>query len=205
MDIDPEIIKLRINEAQARESAYRFLAQAFVEAPTSAFLQGLRTPDSLMALENLGLNPEDLGILEEEKEVLALMGAAYKELFAASTPKKPQQSAFLGEEEVKKLKDFYQGAGFELRQGLKVPPDHLAVELAFMGFLAGLEKEKWSQEVEGAVALRLVQHQFLKDHLLRWGPKFCEEARDQAAHPFYFYLAELARAFLEQDRTFLKL
>lgn len=205
MTIDPEIIQLRVKEAQARTSAYRFLAQALVEAPTPLFLQGLRTPDSLQALECLGLNPENLGILEDEAEALALMGAAYQELFISPHHRKPQQSAFLGEGELEKVKKFYQGAGFALREELKLAPDHLAVELAFMGYLADLEREKWPGDAEGAVALRLVQRQFMLEHLLRWGPKFCEEARERAGHPFYFYLTELARAFLEQDKNFLKL
>ena len=205
MDIDPEIIKLRIKEAQARTAAYRFLAQAFVETPTLLFLQGLRTPDSLAALENLGLDPEALGILEEEEEVLTLIGQAYQELFLAGKHPQPQQSSFLGEGETEKVKNFYEGSGFELRGELKLPPDHLAVELAFMGYLAEREGSQWPQDAQGAVALRLVQRQFLKDHLLRWGPQFCVDTKERAPHPFYFYLAELARAFLEQDRVFLKL
>lgn len=205
MEIDPEIIQLRAKEAQARTSAYRFLAQALVEPPSSAFLQGLRTPDSLLALENLGLDPETLGILEEETEVLALMHEAYQQLFSSSEPPLPLQSSFLKKDETATVEQFYHQGGFILREELKLPADHLAVELAFMGYLAEQEGSKWPQDAEAAVALRLLQRQFMHDHLLRWGPKFCEEAREHANHPFYFYLTELTRAFLEQDRKFLKL
>jgi TorA maturation chaperone TorD len=86
-------------------------------------------------------------------------------------------------------------ARFYRQEGLEVdvsePPDHIAIELEFLSFLA--QKEALA-EVEGladeADRCRQVQARFLEGYLQPWLPVFCEAVRAGTENRFYLALAE---------------
>ncbi len=69
-------------------------------------------------------------------------------------------------------------------------PDHVAVELEFMAQLAEREVEAREQGDEaGALACLRQEEAFLREHLGRWLPSFCQQVLAGDAHPFYANLA----------------
>jgi TorA maturation chaperone TorD len=76
-------------------------------------------------------------------------------------------------------------------------PDHLGLELDFMGFLA--EAESAALTPSAARMLRDEQREFLRSHLVRWGPVFGDLLAESAAAPLYQALGVLLRDFLLND------
>ena len=82
----------------------------------------------------------------------------------------------------------------------RVPPDHLALELGFMAFLAREATrtgDGWETRARAASA------EFLQKHLLPWTPRFDAAVVAATAHPFFVGLANLTRALLESDAVWL--
>ncbi len=96
------------------------------------------------------------------------------------------------------VKKFIEAAGLEYESDYKGMPDHVSVEFEFMAALARREAQVWSEGDE-VVARRCldVQKKFLKEHLMKWIPDFCEKVIQQAELPFYYAVAELTRSFIE--------
>lgn len=76
-------------------------------------------------------------------------------------------------------------------------PDHVAVELAFMAHLAAQEERDPGQAEEW----RERQRRFLREHLTRWLPQFCQDIEASQAHPFYCDAARAAKRLVEEDRA----
>lgn len=90
----------------------------------------------------------------------------------------------------------YTEAGIALTPDYRDLPDHVAVELGFMAYLAAEEAEA---EGEQAGRWRERQSAFLRQHLAAWLPAFCERVRAASQHPFYLAVADLAQAFMNWD------
>jgi len=79
-------------------------------------------------------------------------------------------------------------------------PDHVAVELEFMAYLARREEEAREQgDEDGALAYLRQQEAFLGEHLGRWLPRFCQRILTGEAHPFYADLAQRTWEYVAQD------
>jgi len=79
-------------------------------------------------------------------------------------------------------------------------PDHVAVELEFMAYLAQREAEARERgDEEGALAYLRQQEAFLSEHLSRWLPRFCQRVLAGEAHPFYADLAQRTWHHVAQD------
>ncbi|MCL4458368.1 MAG: molecular chaperone TorD family protein [Chloroflexi bacterium] len=82
----------------------------------------------------------------------------------------------------------------------RVPPDHLALELGFMAYLA-YEIAAHDGESPRALAGSAT---FLREHLLTWVPRFGSTVVSATAHPFFIGLANLTCALLESDAAWLR-
>jgi TorA maturation chaperone TorD len=75
---------------------------------------------------------------------------------------------------------FYQAFRFDPTWELRLPPDHIAAELGFLGYLALKEASASARGLEyQAGTCRDAAATFVRDHLGRWASAFCE--RLQAA------------------------
>lgn len=109
-----------------------------------------------------------------------------------------------------KVRNFYRRIGLEKNKEEKHPEDHVAVELGLMASLAFLSGMDFSEEEgdsfgkeEQAFALQ-VQRDFLREHLLAWIPRFCNDVVEKTRHPFYRSVAALAALFVEADGQMLQ-
>lgn len=91
-------------------------------------------------------------------------------------------------------------AGLERDNARPVPPDHIAVELAFLSHLCERESVAWNQgDVDAAKETRQAARRFLEEHLLRWLPRLRERVRDRARLGFYGALLDLIVRFAEEE------
>ncbi len=98
----------------------------------------------------------------------------------------------------------YRGMRLRKDERFTEPEDHIAVELAFMGELAGRAREALAARDEQAAteAIR-VQREFLRSHLLNWVDRFAADCCEAAEDGFYVHLARFTRTFLAEDARVL--
>lgn len=91
----------------------------------------------------------------------------------------------------------YAAAGLSLPVQRQVQPDFIARELDFMYHLCIGEANAW-KERNRCAALRYQEFEraFLKDHLARWVPRFCDSMLRQTDHDFYRGIACLTKGFI---------
>jgi putative dimethyl sulfoxide reductase chaperone len=100
--------------------------------------------------------------------------------------------------ELSDLRGFYEAFGLQLTGEGHERPDHVAVELEFLGILAAKLAHAIQQDDEaGRDILASAHHRFLEDHLAVWLPSFARRVGDAAPTGFYSALAAFAREFLE--------
>lgn len=75
-----------------------------------------------------------------------------------------------------------------------IPPDHIALELGFISFLA--EQALEDDRREDALRASLI---FLRNHLQPWLTPFCDSLEVAAQEPFFRALATLTRQFISAD------
>ena len=95
----------------------------------------------------------------------------------------------------------YREAGLELSDSLREPPDHIAVELEFMHFLASCSA--WAGvegDQERAMHYMKIQEEFLSQFLSPWISPFCQRIRQGSENAFYRTLADCLSAFIHKDR-----
>jgi len=86
------------------------------------------------------------------------------------------------------------------RDSGRVPPDHLALELGFMAYLA-----RGAMSANGNARRWLAgSAEFLREHLLTWVPHFTAQVGTASAHPFFVGLANLMRAVVDTDAAWLE-
>lgn len=92
----------------------------------------------------------------------------------------------------------YAAAGLTVT--LHEPPDHIAIELEFMHFLATRAAEAaHAGDAETAARLANDRWRFLDEHLGAWAPDFCAAVERGAETGFYRALAECLRAFVDAE------
>ena len=95
---------------------------------------------------------------------------------------------------------FYHEAGFTLKEDLKDFPDHIVHELEFMGIRAGEESQSSGNE---KIKLEEIQMNFLSRFILPWVPTFCEKVVEHSRYPFYHYLGNLTKEFINFEKNYL--
>jgi len=96
-----------------------------------------------------------------------------------------------------KVMELYRESGLMISDDFKELPDHVAVELEFMYYLAFKEAEA-VEKSETDTALRMVrlQHEFSGRFLGRWIGPFCEKIKEGAETAFYQALAGCVSTFV---------
>lgn len=144
-----------------------------------------------------GLRPTSLAGLQEVYASLFLTGAA-----AEACP--PYETAYRLRGGLDAgwicatLEGTYARAGLTVVPDL--PPDHVAVELDFLGFLCSQESSSW-QAGDAAAAVRLLRRErlFIKQHLGRWFEPFAKRLASADPGGFHATAASSAAAFLAHD------
>jgi DMSO reductase family type II enzyme chaperone len=217
-----ERVEAGVQGAVARSAVYRILGLGFSYpgpevlgflkggfthklAEAVSLLAGDDQPELAEAVEGLGSrSPKGsgggtvghLGEIEGEYNRLfrtGLLCTPYE------TEYDPMRSVRKGQE-LADILGFYSAFGLGPSQEQKELPDHIGVELEFMGFL--LQKEAyarlngWSEKVEVCTD---AQRKFLREHLGVWVFAFCDRLEETSGSKFYRSLAKLLRKFMEHE------
>ncbi len=147
---------------------------------------------------------EDLPADDETVEALAV---EYTSLFVGPGPHlTPCESVWRGGggllwgESTAQVKRFIEDSGLRFQPDWSGLPDHVSVELEFMGRLCSHEAGLWgAAERLGDLRMCLeTEEGFLCDHLSAWVPSFCDRVAERS-DGYYGQMARLARDFLASD------
>lgn len=193
-----------------REDIYRLLAacyysptRAFVEEECCSQLAALlapRAPDAAAAARESAE-----ALLTTDHEELAVEHARlFIGPFQLIAP--PYGSYYLDEtrtvmgKSTPQVAAFYQANGLQLAEDFHELPDHIAVELEFMSYLAFKERESLHSGRRELVAQQqLLQREFLAHFLLPWLEPFTKAIIDDGEAPFYQSVARCTASFVAAD------
>lgn len=174
----------------------------FTEAP---FAEG--QPDVAKGLEALqawfDAHPADI-----TDEAFTALKVDYARLFIGTTEQMlayPWESVYVNNkpflflENTIDVREWYFRYGLEVVNFQREPEDFIGFEFSFLGHLSRLGVEAIEQgDAEGLAALIEAQHDFLSEHLLRWGFAWANRALEHARTDFYRGLVLLARGALTE-------
>jgi TorA maturation chaperone TorD len=175
--------------ARARADTYRLLGRLCLAEVDARLLVALRA------------TPEFGGALAgDDAALLARLRAEYARLFLLNAP--PYESLYLDEQMLLNtaatvaVVEAYRDGGYS-PAGQVGAPDHVGLELAFVGHLALVEADALARGNAAAVAgSRARQRAFLAAHLGRWTPIWATALGRLARQPFYAALAAVVRDFV---------
>jgi TorA maturation chaperone TorD len=104
---------------------------------------------------------------------------------------------------------FYHAFGLKIADAHPERPDHIVLQLEFMAWLLGLER----QAVDGHVQLRGqrlhvsrdAQARFMREHLACWAPPFAKLLARENRGGFYEAVGVFLAALIPAERSFLKI
>jgi len=218
--MDPEIDSLK--NAVSRQKVYSFLAEIFLQEPTSTHWSEQRQALAEF-LKETGETPEFRDSVPEDlaKAVKKVRQEFYDCFFVPMSGHyvPPFESALqnfilgakkpfgpLNSPEGNHVAKCYAAAGF-YPWGLNIfgPlreirfPDHIGFELAFMAMLCASEILAWEKgRSEDASKWQHAQQKFLKEHLVQWVPQLAQ-AMHEIAPGYYAEAAKVAEQWVKSD------
>lgn len=200
---------------RARSSVYGLLATVFLAEPDCHLIRGLKGPELLDAFADLGVDlGEDFSSLSESdlKERLSI---EFTRLFLGpGTHVSAHESVFaevdgdsgeLWGAKTVEVKKFIESTGLVYDDGFSGLPDHISVELEFMGRLIDWEGDKHAErDDKGAAYCLRIQKKFFEEHLIVWVPALCAQIIEHAELAFYRDMAAMMRDFLHYDYECVK-
>ena len=199
-----------IAELRARAATYAFLSRAlsdeelpaeFLGALAAGGLETGTVLDGYMA----GLAGLDAAGLEAARRGLAADHSALL-LGMSARPVSPFESVYTSPEQLMRQDAWeravhdYAASGFKPVSTLRVPEDHIAIELQFCAALLNRAADYAAAGVPDAVARDLAaQAAFVRDHLAVWVPHLCDLIEERAATDFYRGVAQMLRRLVVDE------
>lgn len=193
-------------EAQGRRFGYLFLSRMLLEEASLGFLKELAEHPPAVGGEleafAAGLAGADLERVRTDAaaEFAALL------LNMSADPVFPYESVYTSDERLmmQQARDevlaLYRREGFVRADEVNVPEDHAGIELEFMARLCQREADALEAcDAAGVGATRRVQEEFLRAHLVRWMPEFCDDLEKRAKSGLYRGVAQTLRQLLEVE------
>jgi len=199
----------------SREDAYRLLSACYY-APTSA----LREEGCCAALAELLADLSPQAAQQASKATQILDKAPVEELlveysrlflgpFKLVAP--PYGSVWLDKtktvmgDSTAQVAAVYQTHGLQLADDFPELPDHIAVELEFLSYLAFQQRQAQATgNQDEATRLATAQLGFINELLTPWLTPFCQAIIEDGEAPFYMALAECTAAFVAADSAALQ-
>lgn len=201
-----------IETAEQRSNIYGFLSLIYKTEVTENLLNKIKETGMLSTLINeMETSFEDDFLHRPDKELIEDLAVEYARLFLG--PGKhisPHESVHherddgdwgqLWGADTVAVKKFIETSGLEYHSDYKGLPDHIGVELEFMGEVIKREAGAWkNNDPEGALYCIKIEKKFIEEHLAGWVPVFCDKVIVQAESSFYREIAKLTKNFLENE------
>jgi TorA maturation chaperone TorD len=198
--------------ASSRAKAYSFLASVYLQVPRKELIteflnhppfsidsQGMKTLNEFLSHNKL--TPPELLHERLGREHLRLFGG----LAHRHSPPPPYESVWTGEGKVMgkatvNVLKIYGEARVELTTRTTEPPDHIGIELAYLSYLCTKEADARRSTDANATAKYLhMQYDFLRHHVERWVPNFCQHIAKDDRTGFYRGIATVTKEFVLAD------
>ena len=190
-----------------RASLCRLLATLFRDSPGPELLRSLRGSDLRDALEKSGVTLEEEFFSGDVDTLAERLAVDFTDLFLLPgtliSPHESVQleggSGLLRGPETARVKRYYEAVGFIVDESSPMEPDHISIELEFLGHLASEEAEA-REAGDGARAADALRYQadFLQRHLGRWAYRFLDRVERASGSDFYREIARLTSDFLTE-------
>lgn len=204
-------VKKNVETAEARSSIYSFLSLIYSTEVTENLLKQIKETDMLSTLSDMGASFEKDLLKRPDKELIEDLAVEYTRLFLGPANHiSPHESIYhergdgdwgqMWGADTVAVKKFIETTGLEYKTEYTGLPDHISVELEFMGEVIKREAEAWKDnDREGAAYCLKIQKQFIEKHLGAWVPAFCEKVVEHAELSFYREIAKLTGNFLKNE------
>lgn len=107
------------------------------------------------------------------------------------------ENKLLFQEQTLQVRKWYARFGLQAERINREPDDHIGLEMLFIAHLASLALQVIEQDDEKKLdEILQAQHDFLSEHLLRWGPVWAKLVKQHAATDFYRGIAHLTHGTL---------
>ncbi|MFQ6072669.1 MAG: molecular chaperone [Methanosarcinales archaeon] len=183
--------------SQARGNMYQFFSTIYLREPSKDFIKKILEREFINNLSEIFKKGAKClknfaETFDGKLEQYDALVVEYNSLFNVPLEQyvAPYESAYregllyIHAVEVKK---FYEANGFSISEDYKDLPDHVGLELEFMGHLC----ERGDLEA---------QKKFFEDHLIKWVPNLCEEIIKKSESDFYKGIARITKEFLEMEK-----
>lgn len=188
-----------------RIPTYRLLSAVFLEEPSVEFLNALRSPESLAALAEAGLDLGEDFLAPEAAALADALAVEYTSLFGASGGFPPIESVRLTgrlkQEPHFDVCQSYRRFGFEAgKTRFVVFEDQLGVELAFVAEM--LERCRAALDSDDGTEYRRLEREvkrFWSVHLGTWVRGYACLVQRAAEHSLYREMARVLEAFAEDE------
>lgn len=202
--------------ARERERTYKFLSALCLKPPSDSLISMIEDGSILSvfqdSMDTRGYT-ELAGFINEVPEISNLkneLTAEHTALFVLPSAFLPHEAVYLDNK--KRLggritigvRQFYEMAGADVLKECTEMPDHIGMELEFMGFLCKLEKELWEKaDLSGLQKCIEIQKTFLEEHLLKWLFQCCGRIIERATYGFYKAIANLMMDFMKSEEEYI--
>ncbi len=218
----PKNAEEKIKDYKARAVLYRFLSDGYNE-PTEELTKAVTDGSFCNQLTNI-LNDfksnkrmdDGRGVIcnMKEKEFASTFDELKKEycrnIYDTNLPfVSPYESVYRGERQVMgsrafEVNELYKKAGLGI-EGAEMP-DHISHECEFVSVLSErIVKSIAEGKTEDAERYQTMCDEFLRDHLLQWGAKFCEDLLTLSKSDFYKGMTLLGRGIFNMEYNRLRL
>ncbi len=194
-----------IDELGSRRGLYRLFGHLLSKEIDQQLLDELRKPEFAAAINQLGISLDEL--TNDDDLILEQLAIEFTRLFLG--PGKhisPHESVQIGRDGILndattvRVSHFIEVAGYEFRADSKRYPDHICSEFEFMEAFISKQTEAIADgDLEEAETSKMLQDEFLQQHLVLWIPQFCNEIEQSAKSPLYKTLGRAVSAFIKME------
>ena len=193
--------------AQQVGHLYGFLASLYRTELTQQQLHALRQPEMVAMLTAAGIDLQGVFWTKPDAQLLEELAVEFTALFLGPGGHiSPHESVQIEEhggywgDATTAVRRFITGTGIEYDSGYNGVPDHISVELEFLGELARREGLAWEQGDTAAAGNCLAyQRDFLDEHLGQWVETFCTRIVETADLSFYRDVAQVTAEFVRSE------
>ncbi|OGS90358.1 MAG: hypothetical protein A2Z95_03095 [Gallionellales bacterium GWA2_60_18] len=198
-----------VAECRARANIYRVLSGAFLEEPTVAYLNALRSPEVMASLKDLGVafGPDFTDVpveqlqdeLANEYAVLFVVTGGCPAVESIRLTGRFQQQPFF------EMREIYQKAGFEVKGGrFVVFDDQLGVQLMFVAEMLDRAADALAagKQDEYENVIKTIKRVWAL-HLGKWVRGYSTLLERATEYSFYREIAKLLGGFAEWELNLL--
>jgi TorA maturation chaperone TorD len=191
-----------------RSNIYAFLSRIYQKEVDRELLNQIRNSEFLEVLSEYDVGIKEL-VLQDDDKLIEDLAVEYTRLFIGPGPHlAPYESVYhenddgdwgrLWGRDTVLVKKFIESSGLQYRSDYTGLPDHIGVELEFMGEATKKEAETWQEgNMEGALYCLKMQKRFMDEHMIKWIPLYCDKLVEAAVLSFYREIAKLTKEFIE--------